>query len=230
MSAQAWRAVAIALAVACALLWLRGRGPRDKSSKRASAGHASGKDSATSPSPAGRDPRERNAWGADAGAVEGSSVELPEDLSSAAWPVAFLVPHDGETAIEYRDRVLPVVQTAVAPHRRRVARLRDEFFDAARLDEEQREELHAAVNDAADAIKNRILEGIATREILPPYIRPAAVVAFVRDILDLADRAYQRFRSKLTDEQLAMLADSNFDVADYLLFSVTWEDLLELLD
>ena len=57
-------------------------------------------------------------------------------------------------------------------------------------------------------------------------VKPSTGVAFARDVLDLADHANSRFSASLRDDQRAALATSRFDVADYLLFSTRWEDML----
>lgn len=152
------------------------------------------------------------------------ALRLPAEVAA----LQFFVPREGETLVDYRERVVPVVQAAVAPQRTRVARMRDEFFDAADLDTHQREELDAAVREAADGIQNRVLEGLATGELLPPRLRPSSAIAFLRDLLDFVVKADRRFRASLTDEQIAALDDGHFDVADYLLFSVYWEEMLQL--
>jgi hypothetical protein len=146
------------------------------------------------------------------------------------WAVRFLTPHPGESILDYRDRVVPVAQLAVAPHRKRVAESRRRFAEAAALDARQQQVLDTAVQRAADDIKDHVMQGVLSGELLPPHVRPASAVAFARDVLDLLDRANREFRAALSHEQLAHLDAGGFDVIDYLFFSTRWEDVLGVVE
>jgi hypothetical protein len=141
--------------------------------------------------------------------------------------VARLAPRPGETMRDYRDRVLPVVELAIAPQRGRVARTRDDF---ATLDAHQRAELDAAVQDAATAIQARVMDAIASGELRPGTFKPMAGVTIARDLLDIVDRGNTRFQRTLTPDQRTRLASHRFDFADYLLFTAPWENALQVLD
>jgi hypothetical protein len=142
------------------------------------------------------------------------------------WALHFL-PQPGERLRDYRDRMLPLAELAIAPQRERVARLRDAL---PALDARQRAELDAAVQDAATAIQQRIMTGIANGELAPSSFKPMAGVEVARDVLDLVDRGNTQFLSSLTPEQRTALASNRFDFADYLTFSAHWEDALKVLD
>jgi hypothetical protein len=73
------------------------------------------------------------------------------------------------------------------------------------------------------------MNGLLSGELMPDQVKPTTAVAFARDILDDVDGADRRFEASLTDEQRAALAEHPFDVADYLLFSTKWEDMLNSL-
>jgi hypothetical protein len=139
--------------------------------------------------------------------------------------VAFFAPQPGETLIDYRERLLPVARDLVAPQRQRVARLREGYTAAARLDEAQRQALDETVEAAGEALKDRILQGVLSGE-LSSRTKPAAAVAFARDLLDIGAKAEERFRASLRPDQLEALARDRFDLAEYLLFRTRWEDLL----
>lgn len=138
-----------------------------------------------------------------------------------AWAQHFL-PQHGETLRAYRDRMLPLAELAIAPQRARVARMRDELGLATH----EREELDAAVLEAATAIENRVMAAIANRELT----KPMAGVTLARDILDIVDKGNTRFTTALAPDERAALATHRFDFADYLLFSAKWEDALHVLD
>jgi hypothetical protein len=141
--------------------------------------------------------------------------------------VAGLAPRPGETMRDYRDRVLPVVELAIAPQRLRVARTRDDF---ASLDAHQRAELDAAVQDAAAAIQARVIDAIAKGELRSGTFKPMTGVTVARDLLDIVDRGNTRFERSLTPDQHTRLASHRFDFADYLLFTTPWENALHVLD
>jgi hypothetical protein len=142
------------------------------------------------------------------------------------WLVRFFTPRPDEHLLDYRDRVLPVVQAAAASQRARVSRNLERFSQEAGLSVAQRRALDTAVGEAADAIQDRVVQAVLAGEILPPRLKPSGGVAFARDVLDEMDRAHRRFADSLTGGQREQLAASSFDVVDYLVFSTRWEDML----
>jgi hypothetical protein len=138
----------------------------------------------------------------------------------------WLAPQPGEDMLHYRDRIVPLAQAAVAPHRARVARGRDDFATKAGLNTQQRAELDAAVEEAAGTIQDRVMGAVLGGDLLPSTFKPTTGVALARDVLDAVDKANRRFEASLREDQRAALAQHPFDVADYLLFSTRWEDMI----
>ena len=132
-----------------------------------------------------------------------------------------LLPQPGEKMKDYRDRIVPLAQLAIAPQRIRVARMRDNFTS---LDPHQRAELDANVGDAATAIENRVRSAIVSGEL--DTLKPMTGVTVARQLLDIVDQGNTRFVGSLTPAQQTELASNHFDFADYLLFSTHWEDAL----
>jgi hypothetical protein len=151
--------------------------------------------------------------------VYGFRVEVP----GWAWS---LLPQSGEHLRAYRDRMLPLVRTALGPHRERVAGSRDDLAHKLGLDARQRAELDAAARDAAEAIEARLFGAALGGELAPSSFKPMTGVSLARDVLELVDGANKRFASALTEDQRQRLADHPFDFADYLLFATPWEDAL----
>jgi hypothetical protein len=137
-----------------------------------------------------------------------------------------LMPQAGEDMRSYRDRMIPLAQLAVAPHRNRVARSSDDFAKAANLDVHQRAELDAAARETAQAIEDRLFNAVLSGEIQPATFKPMAGVAVARDVLDLVDRGNKKFLGSLRSDQRTWLANHPFDFGDYLLFSTKWEDAI----
>lgn len=157
----------------------------------------------------------------------GGEQESEESESPPAprrhWALELVRLREGEDLLAYRDRVLPIAQAVVAPQRVRVGHQRLVMEARARLDARQQQELDAAVLDASDAIVNRVWQAVADQELWPRP-RPSAGVALAADLLTSMTAADRRFRATLRDDQRAAVDESGFDVADYLLFSVPWEE------
>src|SRR5262249_12869965 len=113
-----------------------------------------------------------------------------------AWVMHFL-PQPGEPLRDYRDRMLPLAQAAIAPQRARAARMRD---DSAALDAHQRAELDAAVKEAATAIQDGVKTGLSSGELCPATFKPMTGVTLARELLDIIERGNTRFVNSLTPE------------------------------
>jgi hypothetical protein len=246
MTERGWRNTSLLLMVVVAILWWRDCArPRGagRTAERAETPSARARSRSTHAGtsvrpglgpgepgdepPDGLDDDPEDALGDGAPPVLGP--DLRQQLADH-WVVRFLTPHPGESMLDYRDRVVPVAQLAVAPHRTRVAASRRRFAEAAALTAEQEQALDAAVQRAADDIEDHVMQAVLSGELLPPRVRPARAVAFARDILDLLARADREFRSALGPGQLAHLDAGGFDVVDYLFFSTRWEDALGVIE
>ncbi len=142
-----------------------------------------------------------------------------------AWARS-LVPQPGEDLRDYRDRMIPLAQLAVAPQRARIARGRDDFAKVANLDANQVAALDATAKETATAIQDRLFDAVLSGELSPSTFKPMAGVAVARDVLDLVDRANKKFTGSLREDQRGKLATHPFDFADYLVFSTRWEDAI----
>jgi hypothetical protein len=147
------------------------------------------------------------------------AIKLP------AWSL-WLMPHPGESMLAYRDRMVPLAQTALAPQRARVARSRDDFAKAVGLDAQQRAQLDGAVADAAGQIEDKMMNAFMSGDLSPSTFKPMTGVSLARDVLDIVDGANRRFVSTLREDQKTKMAQHPFDFADYLVFSARWEDAL----
>lgn len=225
MTIMSWRNLAIALAVVCGYQSWRGCGSRTVAASQATAADERGV-AACEATTTLRDSFAR------AQTTRADHVrELPKQRYRAfgvavpEWLARFL-PQHGEKLRDYRDRMLPLAELAVAPQRERVARLRDAL---PALDAHQRAELDAAVQDATTAIEQRVTSGIVNGELAPGTFKPMAGVEVARDVLDIVDRGNTRFLTSLTPDQRTALSSNQFDFADYLAFSARWEDALTAL-
>jgi len=218
-----WRNLSLFLAVVC--VWQTWRGCHRAPSQpieatTAECAPAPRTTAATTHEP--RDPRAEDTAVATSPAKSGPSLGGFKVPAWAAW----LAPQPGENLLDYRDRIVPIAQAAVAPHRARVARGRDDFAKQVNLDAQQRAQLDASVQEAATAIQDKVMGSLMNGELMPAQFKPMTGVALARDVLDTIDKANQRFLATLREDQKAALARHPFDFADYLLFSARWEDAL----
>jgi hypothetical protein len=145
------------------------------------------------------------------------------------WALWF-APQPGEDLRTYRDRLLPLAQSAIAPQRARVARGRDSFAALAHLDAHQRAELDGATQDTASALQERVLGALMNGEVSPATFKPMVGVDIARDLIDIVERGNRRFLDSLDADQRAKLAQHPFDFGDYLVFSTPWENALKFFD
>ncbi len=141
------------------------------------------------------------------------------------WAMAML-PQPGEDLRAYRDRMIPLAQIALAPHRARVARSLEDLTANAHLDQRQVAELDATTKETAQAIEDRLFNAALSGELMPKTFKPMAGVGVARDVLDIVDKGNKRFVGGLRDDQRTALAAHPFDFGDYLLFSTRWEDAI----
>jgi hypothetical protein len=142
-----------------------------------------------------------------------------------AW-TAWFAPQPGESMLSYRDRMVPIAQAALAPHRSRVAKGRDDFAEKVGLDSRQRAELDAAVQEAQTQIQDKVMTALLSGDLAPKNFKPMTGVSLARDVLDSVAKANDRFMSTLREDQKSTMSQHPFDFGDYLLFSARWEDAL----
>lgn len=219
---MSWRNVALALGAVCLVQTWRTCGDSERVVEKPIAAEcetATVHRSTTWDEPSAKarrtnDPTETSTEGPRLGAIK-----LP------AWSL-WLMPHPGENMLDYRDRMVPLAQTALAPHRARVARSRDDFAARVGLDAQQRAQLDGAVQDAAGQIEDKLMGSFMGGDLSPSTFKPMTGVSLARDVLDIVDGANKRFVSTLREDQRTKMAQHPFDFADYLVFSARWEDAL----
>lgn len=141
------------------------------------------------------------------------------------WAITFLRPKDGENLLDYRDRVLPVAQAAIAPFRAKVRRSYADFKEQAALSSEQERLLEEAREQRSSAIQDRVMEAIFSGEFNGP-IKPSDGLPFARSIFNEVEGMHNDVVGLLSDDQSAILHESRFDAIEYLLFGTRWEEML----
>ncbi len=228
-----WRTLSLVLGIACSWQAYRGCTRPAPTVTQAECGEAPrGRDrdrsDATRADRTARGTAVRDTWSdtaSDARAPQLSDGVSVFGMKLPGWARS-LMPQAGEDMRAYRDRMIPLAQLALAPHRNRVARSSDDMARTMNLDDRQRAELDAAAKDTAQAIEDRLFNAVLSGEIQPSTFKPMVGVAVARDVLDLVDRGNKRFLASLRTEQRTSLANHPFDFGDYLLFSTKWEDAI----
>jgi hypothetical protein len=220
---MSWRNLSLVLAAICAWQVWRGCG-RGEQTKDAQAECKPERPTivrASSGSPA----RNHDTRDDEPPADTGGGLPSINGFKLPAWTL-WLAPQPGESMMSYRDRMVPLAQAAVAPHRARVARGRDDFAAKVGLDSQQRAQLDAAVQEAQSQIQDKVMTALLSGDLAPRNFKPMTGVSLARDVLDSVDRANSLFMATLREDQKTRMADHPFDFGDYLLFSARWEDAL----
>ena len=132
---------------------------------------------------------------------------------------------DGETAEEYRARMMPFLQTALLVPRQRVAEARRRAEEAARVTDEQRAALDRVFEDVhaeALALTNR---AVAEGEITPYRRNWAGALGYAGGVGAILGSAEARVGEILDAEQRRILYEQGFEWGEYLAVTVPWEQL-----
>ena len=130
---------------------------------------------------------------------------------------------DGETDEQYRERVVPLMQTMLSRPRQRVEDQRAEFETAAELTPEQRTGFDQALADARNELVGLASKAVTAGELTPYRRNSLGLLNFVGGAAAIVDGFDARFRQLLGPEQVGLLEDTGFDVIEYLGFTTQWE-------
>jgi len=239
-----WRLVAAAvpalLASAVALwLWRDNRALRGELEKRPAAPAASAAAGEAPAAPAAGQPRRGGGVASFLGGLgrasdrarpelkEGQPEESRSDRRRRRQEElrAMLGRDADETALEYRARVAPMIQTALAVPRTRLEEARREAERAAKVTDEQRakiDELFADVSRETLALTNEAITG----GDLTPYERNyAGVLSWAGGLGAILGTTQSRMGEILSQEQRASMSEAGFEWAEYFGVKIPWEDL-----
>lgn len=149
-----------------------------------------------------------------------------EPIGWDRWVADFVRPRPGEGLLEYRDRLVPVAQLAIAPHRAAAERTLEGSAARAGLGAAERGEIDDIIERAQRQLERRVREAVFGGELFGPDARPIDGVRFARDLLDVVLAADAAVGAALTPAQRRALDEGGFDVAVYLLVATRWERLV----
>lgn len=138
---------------------------------------------------------------------------------------AMLGREPGESVEDYRARVTPMIQTALAVPRTRLEEARREAEKAARISDQQRakiDELYADVSRETLALTN---QAIASGDLTPYERNYAGVLSWAGGLGAILGTTQTRMGEILSDEQRAAMSDAGFEWAEYFGVKIPWEEL-----
>lgn len=130
-----------------------------------------------------------------------------------------------ETVEEYRARVAPMIQTALAVPRTRLQEARREAEKAARVTDEQRARIDALLSDVSRETLALTNQAIASGDLTPYERNVAGVLSWAGGLGAVLGTTQTRMGEILSDEQRAAMSDAGFDWAEYFGVEIPWEDL-----
>jgi len=138
---------------------------------------------------------------------------------------AMLGREPGESVEDYRARVAPMIQTALAVPRTRLEESRREAEKAARISDQQRakiDELFADVSRETLALTN---QAIASGDLTPYERNYAGVLSWAGGLGAILGTTQTRMGEILSEEQRAAMSDAGFEWAEYFGVKIPWEEL-----
>lgn len=130
-----------------------------------------------------------------------------------------------ESIEEYRARVAPMIQTALAVPRTRLEESRREAERAAGVTDEQRakiDELFADVSRETLALTN---QAISSGDLTPYERNYAGVLSWAGGLGAILGSTQSRMGDILSAEQRSAMSDAGFEWAEYFGVKIPWEDL-----
>lgn len=138
---------------------------------------------------------------------------------------AMLGREPGESVADYRARVVPFVQTALAVPRTRLDDARKEAEAAAKVTDEQRARLDALFADVQRETLDLTNQAIADGDLTPYERNYGGVLQWGGGLGAILGSTQTRIGDILTPEQRQIMADQGFEWGEYLGVTMPWERL-----
>ncbi len=130
-----------------------------------------------------------------------------------------------ETAEEYRARVAPMIQTALAVPRTRLEEARREAERAAKVTDDQRAKIDALFDDVSRETLALTNQAIAGGELTPYERNYAGVLSWAGGLGAILGTTQTRMNEILGEDQRAAMSEAGFEWAEYFGVKIPWEDL-----
>jgi hypothetical protein len=132
---------------------------------------------------------------------------------------------DGESAEDYRERMVPFVKMALAGPRGRLEDARRAAEQAAGVTGEQRAALDSVLGDAYQEAVELTNRALATGDLTPYSRNWSGVLNLAGGMGAILEGAESRIGSILTPEQARAMYDQGFEWGEYLGATAPWESL-----
>ena len=130
-----------------------------------------------------------------------------------------------ETEAEYRERLLPMMELALATPRARVEDMRKTAEAAANVTDDQRQQLDDAFGSVYDELID-FTDGAVADGQLTPYDRNVkGLLQYAGGLGSILEGAEGRIGKILSPQQLRSMADAGFEWGEYLGLRAPWERL-----
>ncbi len=184
----------------------------------------------TAPPPADRDDRARGLWRLvrlpGLAATKGRRFDWRDAREREQKLLAeWLGRRPGETDDDYRARMAPLIERALAGPRRRAKRRREEAFRAAGVTDEQRADIDAAFDRATDDALALANEAIHAGDLTPYRRNTGGALATIGSLGGVMDATQARLDEILTPEQQRAIDGTAFRWDDYFSVMTPWEQL-----
>ena len=130
-----------------------------------------------------------------------------------------------ESVADYRARVSPMIQTALAVPRTRLEEARREAERAAGVTDVQRSKIDALFDDVSRETLALTNEAIAGGELTPDERNYAGVLRWAGGLGAILGTTQSRMGEILSEEQRASMSEAGFEWAEYFGVKIPWEDL-----
>jgi len=131
----------------------------------------------------------------------------------------------GETADEYRARIVPLIKTGLAIPRAHVEELRKEAEAAAHITADQSKKLDAAFDKAYANVLDYANKEIADGTLSPYERNVAGMLEFAGGLGTMLGDVNSQIGQVLSPDQVKALGDSGFEWGEYLAVEAPWENL-----
>ncbi len=131
----------------------------------------------------------------------------------------------GESADDYRARVLPLVTAALTGPRMRMEEARREAEKAAGVTEQQRAQMDALFDDVIDETLALTNQAIAGGDLTPYERNISGMLSWGGGLGAILGSTQSRIGGILSPEQQQILTDQGFEWGEYLGTRVPWERL-----
>ncbi|MCG8416886.1 MAG: hypothetical protein MJE77_02940 [Proteobacteria bacterium] len=132
---------------------------------------------------------------------------------------------DGESEVEYRERMAPLVKSMLAGPRKRLAEARSAAEKFAHISEEQRAQLDTALEDAYNEVIELANSAVESGELTPYSRNWSGLLGFAGGMGAVLQGTENRIAQILSPDQLRIIYDQGFEWGEYLGVSVPWEEL-----